>query len=536
MAAMALLLLPWPGILAQPYAAGGGFDRPRQVADTATAANIAMAADADGALFFWSDRDGILRQQLGAAGNPERVVEARGTRHLAAAEVHGAAALAWVIRDLATGRTTHWLRWRGQERLLLDTLQPYDLSIVEAPSGPAVLIARREGSETVLRMIGWDGGETVIRRSELSLVRYRAVFGDDGVARVLWLEGFTDRNAVGFSSADWTAYLAEVGPEGPTDEPLRLGPARYRGVESQTALSLLEDRPFALWPGPDGEVLFATPGREPVVAGQGSPVAVVGSTAYWAEGASIKRRKPYVDSEAAPEPATYIGPDSGDDPSDGPGADVDDGGAADIAAENVSWSPVTVQRAELVEAGDEQYLAWYGPTRGGGFRLFAADDRRQFRPDLRDRTAAAMGWSPWGFWEALFGQVLGALFAGMLITMALSPLLWLGATLSVHTRWARWPTVTGVCLGAILMAGLLALAAARSNLPPDVHASLFGTIPELSGALVLATALTWWLRRGSDSEQLIGVLGSGWLFVFVGTSTLAFITFQAWLEYWTSVV
>jgi hypothetical protein len=497
--ALALLVLV-SSAPAQPYAAGGGFGRPIQLSHTTSGTTIALTARADGVTLFWSDRSGIWRGTPLADGTAERVVEARGMRELAATEVKGDTALAWAYRDLSTGRTSHWLRWRGQDRLLLDTLQAYELSLMESPTGPAVLMARRAGGETVLRMIGWDGSETVIARSDQSLVRYRGVYGDDGIARVVWLEGFTDRSALGFSAAEWTAYLVEIGPDGPLTEPIRLGPARYRGAESRTALALAGDRALAMWPGPNGEILFAVAGSEPRTLGEGVPIGLAGGEAYWAEGSTIRRVDPLAD--------------------DGP--------------VNVSWSPVTVQHGELAVAGGQRYLAWYGPTRGGDFELYWADDREPLQPNLRDRIAAAMGWSPWGFWEAMFAQVVGSLFAGVLMSMAFSPLLWLAAAIATRTRLARRPTETGMLLAAGLLATVLAVAALRSRLPAATHADLFGTVPELAVAFLFAGALTWWLRRNSDSELLIGVLSSGWLFLFLGTSLLAFQTFQAWLSFWSA--
>jgi hypothetical protein len=485
---------------AQPYGAGGGFDRPVEVARTTTGTSLALAAGDAGASIFWTDREGILRGSIDGAGPPERIMAARGMRDLTATDVHDDSALAWVVRDLTTGRTRHWLRWRGQDRLILDTLQAYDLTLVEAPDGPAVLLARREGSETVLRMIGWQGGETLVRRSDLSLVRYRGRFGPDGSARVIWLEGFNDRSAVGFSSAEWTAYLVEIGPDGRVGEPRSLGPARYVGAESQTALSLSGGRTAALWPGPDGEVMFAVDDGEALALGRGSPVGLSGTVSYWADGASLRRLDPL----------------AGGDPV------------------NVAWSPVTVQRGELAVIGGTSYLAWYGPTRGGDFEVYAADDRAAMRPGVRDRIAAAMGWSPWGFWEAMFAQVLGSLFAGVLISMVLSPLLWAAASIAARTPLARRPTAAGLLLGAVLLAAVLAYAGARSRLDTGAHAALFGTLPELALAFLLAGVLTWWLRRNSDSELLIGMLGSGWLFLFLGTSMLAFQTFQSWLEFWSA--
>lgn len=495
------LLLILTGAGAQPFVAGGGFDRPREIAETEGASMLALAGSSEERVIFWTDGQGILAQRLGSDGEAERLVTGRGIRDLAAESVGGSVALAWSRRDLGNGRTRHWLRWRGEDRLLLDVLQPYDLSLVGLPSGPAVLIARREESGNVLRLIRWDGEETVVRRSDLSLVRYGARH-QQGVTRVIWLEGFNHRGAVGFSSADWTAYLTELGDGDEIGPTVELGPASYQGQGSQTALGLHGDAPVAMWPGPDGRVLVAGPGEEALNLGQGIPLGVRNGFAYWAERDSIRRRSLAEGSEV----------------------------------ENVAWSPMTVLRGELLAAGSHTFLAWQGPTRGGHFRIVASDDLAPLRPGLRDRVAATFGWSPWAFWQALFGQILGSLFAGVLLAMALSPLLWLVSMLVVRLDWARNPTWPGIGSGTVMLLILLILAAARSQLSPASHRALFGGIAEWSAALLLAVGMTWLLRRRSDSEQLIGVLGSAWLFVFVAGSVLAFITFQAWLEYWSSVV
>lgn len=467
---------------------------------------MALAAHEGGARVFWSDDTGINMRDALAQEPPTRVVEGRGIRELSATEVHGTAALAWARRDLASGRTRHRLRWQGEERLLLDALQPYDVSVAEGPLGPVALIARREGPVNVLRLIRWDGSEAVVRQSELSLVRYQAKFDEAGVAHVVWLEGFTERNAVGISPAgEWSAFVTGVSPTGETSGALELGPARYLGIESQTALALLGGEPNVLWPGPNGEVLIARPGQEPLVLGRGSPVGLSDGTAYWSSDTSIRSRPVSAAGEAI----------------------------------NVSWSPVTILRGELAQSADEEgrdrYLAWYGPTRGGANRVFSANDLQPFQPILRDRIAARMGWSPWSFWEALMGQLLGALFAGVLISMALTPLIWLLAVIVTRNSWASRPTSSGITVGALLLLALLSLATSRSRLPEPIHGALFGTLPELLVTLLLAALATWWVRRRADSEQLIGVLSSAWLFIFLGTSTLAFLTFQAWLEYWPGV-
>lgn len=505
----------------QPYVADGGFGRPWEVARLPGSTLVALAFDGDTPFIYWTDRRGVWQRRAEAAAPAELVVEGRGIRQVSAASVHGELALLWVRRDLATGRTRHWLRWRGEDRLLLDALQAYEMSLTAAPSGPAVLVARREGAETVLRLLTWGGGDTVVHRSDQSLVRYRASFDRSGHASVVWLEGFTDRNSLGFSAADWTAYLAEVDEEGDAYRLVELGAARYLGVESQTAVARADDVTRVLWPGPDGEVLFASSSAgtgadttrtgalavDAVEIGNGSPLAVVDSSAYWTEGASVRRRE--VAASAA-------------------------GTASEVT--NVAWSPATILRAELKKSGNVQQLAWTGPTRGGEFRVFASDDSAPFEPGVRDRAAAAMGWNPWGFWEGAIAQVMGSLLAGMLVSMALSPLLWLVAALLVHSRLGNRPTSTGIILGATILVGLLIAAEFLTRSTPIAQEPLFGTSTQAIPALVLAAAVTWWWRRRSDTERLIGILGSSFLFAFVAVSTLAFLTFQTWLDAWSTLL
>ena len=487
---------------AQPFAAAGGFDRPVEVAITHGTTRVDLAGSDGSARLFWSDNSGIYSQDFPGAEQVTQVLEGRGVRELAAAEVHGDPAIAWARRDLRTALSEHRVRWRGEERMLLESHQAYRLSLVEAPEGPAVLIARFEEDANVLRLIGWDGTETVVRRSEDSLVQYVASFDEEGVAHVAWLEGFTERGALLGPSGEWKAYITTVTPGGAAAPPTELGFARYQGSESQVAIGLTANGPRVLWPGPNGEVMFGGPGIDSVVVGRGSPVGISSEgEVYWSEGFSIRRRT----LRPSTEPV------------------------------NVSWSPSNITRGELVETGGDNFLTWYGPTRDGLRIVYGATDATPFKPGLLDRVAAAMGWNPWNFWEALVGQLLGALFAGVLIAMVLSPVLWAVAAAAVRGKMARDTTISGISVGALTMLGLLALAALRSNLPQATHFALFGSLPELLTTLALAAIVTWAVRRRSDSEQLIGVLGSAWLFVFLGTSTLAFITFQAWMEYWTRV-
>lgn len=502
-----LLLLLAGSARAQPYAAGGGFDRPWQVARVTTTSRLGLAAWEEGAVAYWSDAEGVLTRDLETEGTSERIFEGRGVRELTARQVMGNPAVAWAHRDLATARTNHWLSWNGEARVLIEAAQPYEMKIVETADGPGLLYSRRERSGHILRIVDWQGGETVVRRSDDSLVKYSAHSDPDGTVAVAWLEGYTRQGALGAAS-DWTAYTAEVTPRGEVSEPVRLGAARNLGLESQTALGRIDGDVAVLWPGPDGEVLLSAPRVQARVLGMGSPLALRGGDAYWWQGRSIRRTE--LNGWARADGST----------------------AAEPTSVNVAWSPVTVARAQLGTSGATRYLLWGGPSRGGDYLIYASDDRRPMQVGLKDRVGAAMGWNPWGFWEAFVAQLLGALFAGLLISIVLSPLLLLGATVALRTGVSRNGTWTGIAIGAALLLLLLGLIAANVQLG-TTYFELFGTIPELVLGLLTAGAVTWLVRRHSDSEQMLGVMTSGYLFLFLTLSFMAFLTFQDWLSYWS---
>lgn len=491
-AVLLALVLISASALAQPFAAGGGFDRPWKVAESSSSMRFAFAAGEQGPVVFWSDGQGILSRNVSSRADAVRIVEARGIRELTAGQVAGSTALAWAERDLATGRTGHWLRWRGEDRLLLEALQNYEMSILPSPGGPSVLLARYEESDTVLRLFRWDRSTAPLYHTDLSLVRYSGAVDDGGTAHLVWLEGYRDRTAVGVPADEWAAYHAKLDPDGELPAPIELGPAAFHGASSQTAIEARDGQASALWPGPHSSVLFSGTGSGLTALGQGSVVGLSKGMAFWAEDTAIRARQP-----------------GGED-----------------GRLNIAWSPVTIERGELTSAGGATFLAWYGPTRGGGNAIYASDDRRPLRPSLRDRVAAVMGWSPWTFWEALLGQLLGSMLAALLTSMALFPLVWLGGVVLTRFPLVGRASMAGIALGSVTL--LLPIIAMRATLPAGALGALFGSGLQLLGSTVLSGALTWLAWRRADGEPLMAVLGSAWMFLFLTSSILIFLTFEAW--------
>ena len=485
---------------AQPLPAGGGFDRPWEVGDSSSTSRMALSATESGAVVYWSDTLGVLQRDAAAQDEPLRITEGRGIRQLAAGRVQGDPAVAWANRDLRTGISSHVVSWRGEERTLLEAAQPYEMVVVDRPAGPGLLLSRREQDAHVLRIIEWDGTETVVRESDLPMAKYSAAPLPGGSLAVAWLEGMTERAAIGGAQGEWQAYYAELSPDGRLSPPEQLGEARNVGLESRTAVGAVGEGGAALWPGEDGEVVYSRPGRDPVVLAFGFPVGIAEGDAYWVEGSTIRR----IDLSAPGRPPV-----------------------------NVAWSPMTVELGELVNDGEDNYLAWYGPTRGGTYLVYAADDRTPLVPTLLDRVAAFMGWSPWSPWEEATGQTLGSIFAALLIAVSATPLLWLGSLFVGRHPHARRQTLAGMAVAAALLLLVVLVGVFGTQLDLAQSQALFGTPLQLLAALGLGGLLTMVVRSRSDSEPLFGVMVSGGLFLFVAVSVLLFLTYHAWTDYWS---
>lgn len=506
--ALLALALAWPLAAAQPrQVASHGFGRPALVAESGAIPHLAIAAEDETTYVYWTDASGVWRRAFApaGAGGPERVVEQRGVRGVYATTVDGDPAIGLVLYDMGTGRVRHVLRWRGEERLLLEDLQPHPLALAPAPDGPAALVAHRERGVSTLHLHRWGGETTAVRESSLSLDRYSLAVTEDGSALATWLEGFTDRTAIGGALSEWTAYTATVPPGGPPGEADALGKAVNRGIRDLTATGIDGGSPWWVWPSEEEALAIRSRGTT-VALGPGYPLGVFGGAVFWAEGTDLFRR-----------PLQGGGPTSQGD------------GASETEA--VLWSPVAVERAAGATVGGNTYLAWYGTQTGGGFVLYAADDTAPLEVGWRDRLAGVLGVSPWTLWEDLIAQLIGGLFAGFAMAVLFTPLLWVGSlVLSRTAALQRRAVLSGAGLAAALLLALESFAAARLALPAAERHALFGSPALIAIALVTGALVVWLTRRRLDNESQIGVLASGWLFAFASAAVLGVFTFRAWVD------
>lgn len=505
-----LVLLAAGAAFAQPFVACCGFGRPDPLGRAENRPGIAAATDAGVPFAYWDSGEAVVRARLDRPrAEPEVVSPGRGVRQVGAVTVGGDAAVLWVRRDLGTGRTAHVVRWRGEERVLLDELQPYPVALGAGPSGPAIAWARTVDGRMTLSLRRWDGGETVVARSDRGIARVDLSFGPDGEAHLSWLDGFNDRGAVGVAYAEWDARYARVQADGSVQGPVDLGPAINRGLVDRTSVSATPAGPVVLWTAEGGRLVAAAPGGEPQVVGRGTAVGAAGGWLLWLEEASLRG----VPVAAALEPGS--------------------GGAE---ARNLAWSPGTPELAATTTTGDTTWVAWYGPSVRGGFALHATSDAAPFRPAWRDRLAARMGWSPWSLWEALAGQLLASLLAGVLGTMVLTPAFWLASILFAGRLKDRGGLLAGIATATLAVLAPIAWILLRSALPPASRDALVGSPLALVAALGLGAASSWAILRRRDQDTQLRILVGAWLTSLVSLSLLAFVNFRGWTETFGAVL
>lgn len=461
-----------------------------------------MALDGDEAFAYWDDGEGIVRRSLDRDdAAEERVVSARTVRRVFAATVAGDAAVAWVQRTLETGRSAYYLRWRGDTRLVESTLLQNPLALGAGPDGPALLLVRRSGSEAHLDLYRWSGEIVRVRSSDRDIAGPSLAFDEGGGAVVSWLEGEVRRSEFGTES-EWDAYAAFVTAEGRAGTANLLGDAARDGIQFVSRVDLGPDGAQVSWTDSEGALLVARPGRAPQEVGRGFPIGVFGGDLYWSEGTSIRRR-----SAASGQP--------------------------DAQGESVVWSPNEPEQAVGLEHGGHLHLVWYGGNIGGGFAVYGASDRSPIRLGWRDHLAARMGWHPWNFWQAFGGQALVSVLIGVLVTVALSPLLLVAALLLSRTLRPGRGTAAGLILSGTALLGLLAISAwqaARLAFPGGL-AALFGTW-EIALALGIGAGVSWLLRRNADSEMVFEIVASAGISAVLTLALLAFLHFRAWTELW----
>ena len=514
-----LVLLLLPGALAQPYVAGAGFDKPREVGWSSITTRFAFTATASGPFVHYTDNSGLhavdVSEPAAVDELPAReIYSGRGVRQVASADVAGEPAVAYAYSRAGTFGIPHVVSWRGEERQLFEAHQAYELELLDLGGEPGLLYSRLEGGRHVLKLVTWDLEETIIYESEDWLAGYSAARAADGTLHLAWLEGYVEQGAIGGPQSEWSAYLGVLSPDGVVTGATELGTARNVGIESRTSITLVDGTPVVMWPGENGEVLAGSAGSPPVRIGVGSPLGLASLHAYWFDGH-------YVYRAALPPEVTGQQP-----------AGEEDSDEAAIAVENVAWSPFTIETGEVATEGDHTFLAWYGPTRGLDYLVFATDNREAFQPGAMDRIAAALNWNPWNFWEAFVGQLFGSLFAGIGIAVLFAPLLWILASVFVGFGRRYQASTVGVVLGAVL----LLLGAAGFAMVPIVRSGwltpLLGTPLQLIACVLIAALLSWLLLRRSDAEPVQGMLAGGGMFIFLCASAIVFLTFTAWGEFW----
>ena len=500
-----VILLPVPEIVAaQPYAAAGGFARPQLLGKARTTPDVAVAADGEEVYAYWDDGEGVVRRSLSEPGSPlERIHAGRGIRTVRAVTVAGKAAVAWVQRNIDNGQTHHVLRWQGEDRTVLEALQPYPIVLAAAADGPAVLYSRGQDGDSVLFLYRWDGSLTEIHRSSQTISKFSLIFDQAGNAHVGWLEGFRDRGAVGLGFSKWLSYYARVDADGRVSPARELGPASNIGVQSTTTIALSDSGPLIMWVDDRGIVTIASPDLPPRRLEPGVPLGILAGDAYWIRGTSIRRLQ------------------------------LADAGAT---AENVIWSPNTPELADAAIHNGVIFLGWYGAASGGGFALYGSSTTAPITLNWKDRLASRMGWNPWNFWAALAGQLLASLFAGIMITMVLTPLFWLASMLISQLGYLRRATEVGIAVSALSLLALLGLIAWRNTLPATANQALFGSPLEIVLALLAGGVLTWLLLRRTDSETQMGILASACLNTAISLSFLSFTHFQAWTQAWSQFI
>lgn len=485
--------------LAQPYAADGGFDRPREAYDL-TRPTLAGAIDQGRPRLLLADARGLRLIDLAAgrgldAEAPRWLAQGTVVRGVAAAsgwDAADAAVYAWWARDTATGRYHYWWQWGDEHRALLETPQELDLALSVGPAGPEAWVAVPGADGGRLDRHAWDATEAeVMLRSERSLAAPTLARDADGALHLAFLEGATIDTPIG-RSAEWSAvYLP---PDGAAQH--------FAGASAPPGQLVLDLGPVSvlLWPRADGRVIAShlSAPHDDVTLGVGRALGVARERAFWSSGTSIV---------AAGLPLR---------------------GAPAGAPVNVAWSPYTVERGLVLRADDVTFLSWVGSLPGSGSRALHSDDARAMPLTWRDHLAAWFGWSPWALGEEAAGQLAGALLAAVLGTMVLLPLLWL-LTMPLSRRLPeRWTRLGGalVAVTVLLVLGL-ALAARATG---DDAAALLGGVWGFVAALALGLALPPLVLARVDLEPQPALVAAAGLASFVSLGVMAFVALQVWFR------
>jgi len=503
-AALLWALAAWAFVLgavgAQPYAADGGFDRPRAAFPVARA-SLAAAVDEGRPRLLIGDANGLRLVDL-RPGRPlaadtatwlDREAVVRG---VAAADgwQGGPAAYAWFVRDTSSGAYRYTWRWGDAELPLAVAPQALEFAVVVGSAGPEAWLAIPTAAGGRLERHRWGeaGTETMVT-STRSVAAPTLGRDDAGGLHLAYLEGATVETPIGLS-AEWAVvYRGPDGSERRFDD--ALGPPTRLALDAEAPVVLL-------WERSDAALVAVAPNGEtaPQALGVGRSVGVAADRAYWATGASIV---------ATPLAAR--------------GADADE-------PRNVAWSPYAVDRTAMTRVDGVTFLAWAGTLPGGAGVALTSDDASPMQPAWRDHVAAWFGWTPWAIREEALGQLTGALLIGVLGTMVLFPLFWLLSLPLARSVSDRWTRPTGALVAAITLLVIAAVAVTRAaglgHDAADLVGGYWGFGLALAAGVLVAPAL---LAR-ADLEKQPALLASAGLAGFVSLSLASFIAFQPWLQ------
>ncbi len=501
-----LFALALPVAWGQPYAADGGFDRPRAWRPELERPLATLALDAG--------RASVVAWEAGEIGvraldsdTYRRLGEAAGVRDLVVASSLDAPVQAiWSWRDLTTGRYQYRSTF---DAALHEASQLLPLVAVQDAGTIHVLSHRgRDGGAEIVRFV--DGGETTtLYRTDLQIAGLSAD-AQDGIVHLTWIEGFTEVTAFG-SASDWRARAAWWSPDGRWAGPVELGAADGLIGRTTTAAEAAAHAAGPLvhrtWTGSDGivrrwrtstddDLRERNADAEVLIAGRplGSIVAGGAPTDFVVRGSTIWRIE-----------------------------------AADAPAVAVAWSPVVVREGwAVVDAAGIHHLLWIGSEAGGRDVVYSSDDRKPMVRGPLDELAAAFGWRPWSVATEAAGQAAVSLLAAVLLAASALPLLWLLAAVLARgdsVRSARWR-------GAVVGAGLPALgmvAAAVAGAPPGLLWSLVGGAPVLVGASLGGALLAGRLWRRRDLEPVPAFVVAAVTALAITTVITVFAGFQRWL-------
>jgi hypothetical protein len=480
---------------AQPYAADGGFDRPRLVARGQERPVAALALDEGVATWVHVDAGALVATPL-PDGAPRRLGAAEGVRWIAAdGGVDRPLVAVWHRRDPRTGRYVFSWTAGGE---LLRTVQPLEPVPVATDEGPALFVVRGQGTEAVLERLAVDDPDPVLYRTGLRLSGLSATADGTGKVHLTWLEGRTEATPLGTRSS-WTAraatWTAADGLAGPVDLGAALGdapPTTTDASDGGIERTWVDDTGAVRQAAFDPRAALGAP-TDVASLRAGRPVASLGGAGYVAEGGTVWR-------------------------------------VAAGAATPVVWSPLVVAQAWAArDVNGVTHLAWLGTETGGQHALYVADDRLPMVRTWRDHLAAWLGWSPWNMTEEAAGQTAASALVAVLLAMAAAPLLWLASIAFAgrgSARTARWRGATvGALLAPSAFAAALAAGAAGATLWPLVGGPATLALATLAG---FGVGGVLWSRR--DMEPTPAFVAAGTTAVAVASAVVAFVAFQRWLS------